>query len=419
MKIAIIGAGISGLGCAHLLHKIHDTSVFEANDRIGGHTATMDITHKGKDYGIDTGFIVFNDRTYPHFNKLLSQLRVEAQNTEMSFSVSCQKTGLEYSGSSFDTFFTQRKNFLSPKHWLLLKDILRFNKEATQAYHAGTVDKSLTLGQFLRDNDYSETFTQQYLIPMGSAIWSTSLADMMKFPAYFFIRFFHNHGLLSINNRPQWKVIKGGSKSYLEPLTQGFEDKIFCNSKIQSVTRTQDDVSIIFENGETQVFDHVVFSCHSDQALSLLGDPSYQEQSILNAIPYSENSVILHTDTTLLPKNKKAWASWNYQLAGDTESLPTLSYNMNILQGIDAEDTFVVTLNGKQDIAPEHIIGEYHYAHPQFSLKSIAAQEQWLKINGNNRAWFCGAYWRNGFHEDGFWSAIQVANALGAHWPSS
>ncbi len=419
MKIAIIGAGISGLGCAHLLHKIHDISVFEANHRIGGHTATMDIKHKGKDYSIDTGFIVFNDRTYPHFNKLLSQLRVDYQNTEMSFSVSCKKTGLEYSGSSFDTFFTQRKNFLSPKHWLLLKDILRFNKEATQAYQAGTVDKSLTLGQFLRDNGYSETFIQQYLIPMGSAIWSTSLADMMKFPAYFFIRFFHNHGLLSINNRPQWKVIKGGSKSYLEPLTQGFEDKIVCNSKIQSVTRSQDDVSIIFENGETQVFDHVVFACHSDQALSLLGDPSYQEQSILNAIPYRENSVILHTDTKLLPKNQKAWASWNYQLAGDTESLPTLSYNMNILQGIDAEDTFVVTLNGKQDIAPEHIIGEYHYAHPQFSLASISAQEQWLKINGNNRAWFCGAYWRNGFHEDGFWSAIQVANALGAHWPSS
>lgn len=417
MKIAIIGSGISGLTCAYLLNQKHDISVFESEAKIGGHTATMNVNHRGKTHDIDTGFIVFNDWTYPNFIKLMDILGVESQGTDMSFSVCCRHTGLEYGGSNLNALFAQRKNLFKPKYLRMLQDILRFNKEALSHLESNELSDSITLGQYLSANDYGDHFIHYYLIPMGSAIWSASRQCMMQFPLLFFVRFFKNHGLLSVNNRPQWRVIKGGSKRYLKPLTESFNDKIKTNTFINHVNRSElNSIEITFRDGHCETFDQVVFACHSDQALKLLNDADNNEKSILDAIPYLENDVVLHTDERLLPASKRAWSSWNYLVKEGSETLPTLSYNMNILQGLQSESTFVVTLNATEKIDPEKIISTYTYAHPQFTLEGREAQHRWGEINGVRNTWFCGAYWHNGFHEDGCSSGIRVAQALGADW---
>ncbi len=419
MKIAIIGTGISGLTCAHLLHEKHQITVFERDDRIGGHTATKHLEVDGEQYAVDTGFIVYNEKTYPNFIRLMDQLGVASKPTEMSFSVTHEGSGIEYGGSNIPALFAQRKNWFSPRHWLMLKEIFRFNREAIADFEQGTLQDGLSLGEYLDNNNYSQHFRSHYLIPMGSAIWSTSLKDMMEMPALFFVRFFKNHGLLQIKDRPQWRVLVGGSNSYLQPLTTGFKDSIRLNSKIKSVTRTDGDAVITFEDGLTESFDQVVFACHSNQALALLADPTADEQQVLGDIPYADNDVVLHTDTSLLPEKHAAWSSWNYRVAGDVNDPPVLNYNMNILQGIDSQHTFVVTLNATDRIDPQKILGRFNYAHPQFNLKTIEAQNRWNLISGVNRYWFCGAYWRNGFHEDGCVSGIKVAKGLGADWELS
>ncbi len=312
--IAIIGSGISGLTCAYLLDKKHNVTVFEKNDYIGGHTATKDIVFNNKSYAIDTGFIVCNNRTYPNFLKLLKLLKVDLQPTEMSFSVLNKQTNLEYNGNTLNSLFAQRSNILSLKFWGLVKDIIKFNKHCKAAYISDNMTKEDTLGDFLKLNNFSDYFKQNYILPMGAAIWSTSLSEMEEFPLHFFIRFFYNHGLLNITNRPQWYVIPGGSREYIEPLTASFSDKIELNSHIKHVIRHINQVEIVFENDTTRLFDDVVFACHSDQALALLKDPSANEIDILGSIPYTSNEVVLHTDTNLLPKRKLAWASWNYLL---------------------------------------------------------------------------------------------------------
>lgn len=413
MKIAIIGSGISGLTAAYLLNRKHDIEVFEKDSRLGGHTATIDIELEGKRYAIDTGFIVYNDWTYPNFIKLLDQLGVERQETAMGFSVSCQKTGLEYSGGSPNALFAQRKNLLSPSFWRMLRDIVRFNKEAERDLHEKTIDAEMTLGEYLSQNNYSDAFSQYYLIPMGAAIWSASLAAMKAFPVQFFVRFFYNHGLLNIFNRPQWRVIKGGSRSYIDPLVNTYRDKISLGVDIVSVKREQSGVRILLQDGSSKTFDHVVFACHSDQALKLLEDPSDEEQSILGNIQYQENQVVLHYDDTILPKRRSTWSSWNYRLDGTEESLPVLTYNMNILQGLEDQKVFCVTLNEDTHIDPQKILGRFQYAHPQFSKAATLAQARWSEINGVNNSWFCGAYWANGFHEDGVVSALRVAEQFG------
>lgn len=414
MKIAIIGSGISGLTAAYYLHKEHDICVYEADSRLGGHTATKHIQLDGRDYLIDTGFIVFNDWTYPNFIKLLKELGVESQPTDMGFSVFNPRTKFEYAGTNLKTLFAQKRNFFSLSHWQMLRDIVRFNKEALLDLDAGKLETNESLGHYLTRKRYSQAFIQRYLIPMGSAIWSATQGTMLDFPLEFFIRFFKNHGLLNIVNRPQWRVIKGGSKAYIAPLIKDFKDKIKLNSPVTRITRNATGITLEVK-GETEHFDQVIIACHSDQALNLLAEPSAEEQKILGAIAYQNNSVILHTDTSLLPTRKSTWSSWNYLLQdsdASAQQAPILTYSMNILQSIASSTEFCVTLNAKQKIDPKKILGEYEYAHPVFSADVIQAQAAWPLINGVNRTWFCGAYWFNGFHEDGVNSALRIVNAL-------
>ena len=416
MKIAIIGSGISGLTSAYLLQQQHDVTVFESAERIGGHTATVQVEEAGGTRAIDTGFIVFNDWTYPNFIRLMDELGVKSKATEMSFSVSCQRSGLEYGGNNLNTLFAQRRNLLNFSFIGMLKDILRFNKEAILDLESGQLKEGVTLGEYLKEKGYGSRFASHYLIPMGSAIWSSTLDEMMEFPLVFFVRFFKNHGLLSVNDRPQWRVIEGGSSAYLQPLVEKFKDRIQLGADIAKVHRAEDEVVIHFADGSTQVFDQVVFACHSDEALALLAAPSPDEQAVLGAIPYRNNDVVLHTDTRLLPKKKLAWSSWNYHLGEDRTKPATLSYNMNILQHFSSDTTYVVTLNQTDMIAEDKIVGRFQYSHPTFTLEGIKAQDRWSDINGVNKTWFCGAYWRNGFHEDGCWSGVRVANGLGISW---
>lgn len=330
-RIAIIGSGISGLSAGFLLHKLHDVTLFEAAPTLGGHTATVDVSLAGRNYAIDTGFIVFNDRTYPHFLKLLARIGVERQPAEMSFSVKSPE-GLEYNGHNLDTLFAQRSNLLSPRFYRFVGEILRFNRDArawlADAQLEGNSDQ-LTLGDFLLAGDFSDYFARHYILPMGAAIWSSTLADMRAFPLGFFLRFFANHGLLDVANRPQWYVIPGGSREYIGPLTAGWQQQIRLACPVQGIRRVADGVVIQSSYGE-ESFDEVILACHSDQALALLQDASSGEQAILGDMTYQANDVWLHTDAGCLPIRKKAWASWNYQLDSNDEARPLVSYNMNI-----------------------------------------------------------------------------------------
>ncbi|WP_281556337.1 FAD-dependent oxidoreductase [Thalassomonas sp. RHCl1] len=411
--IAIIGSGISGLTCAYLLSKKHQVSVFEKAAVIGGHTATVDISLAGRDYAIDTGFIVFNNKTYPNFLALLDEIGVEKQETEMSFSVKNPESGLEYNGHNLDTLFAQRRNLVRPVFWQLIREILRFNKLCKAHYQAQNFNQKDTLGLFLKAYGFSRFFTEHYILPMGAAIWSSSLEKMEEFPLLFFVRFFYHHGLLNISDRPQWYVIPKGSRSYLAPLCRPFADNIYVNAGICGITRQHGRVQVNFADGRQQEFDDVVLACHSDQAMALLSDASDAEKAVLGAIAYSANQVVLHTDISLLPKRKKAWASWNYQLTGDLSQPACVTYNMNILQGITSEQTFCVTLNQSQLIDKSKILKEFVYHHPVFTLAALKAQQQRLSICGKGQSHFAGAYWYNGFHEDGVRSALDVAARFG------
>jgi predicted NAD/FAD-binding protein len=412
MKIAIIGSGIAGLTSAYLLNRNHAITVFEAGDWIGGHTHTVDVQVDGQPYAVDTGFIVFNNWTYPNFIRLLSQLGVGFKDTEMSFSVSDPVSGVEYNGNNLNSLFAQRSNLLSPKFWGMVRDILRFNREALHDLNQKRIASDMTLGDYLKSNAYSERFIQHYIVPMGAAIWSMSLNDMLGFPLQFFVRFFKNHGLLSVSDRPQWCVIEGGSSSYIAPLTETFKQHIRLNCPVTRVERDAEGVTLHSAAGAER-FDKVIFACHSDQALALLAEPSRIEKEILGALPYADNDVVLHTDTRLLPKRPLAWASWNYRLGGPADQPAAVTYDMNILQGIVSDTTFCVSLNQTLAIDPSKILARYTYAHPQYSLAGSAAQARWEELLGANHSYFCGAYWANGFHEDGVVSALRVAREFG------
>ncbi|SFC31217.1 Predicted NAD/FAD-binding protein [Marinospirillum celere] len=418
--IAVIGSGIAGMTAAHLLSRRYQVTLFEAEERLGGHTATRDVQVEGRQLAVDTGFIVFNDWTYPNFIRLLDQLGVPSQPTEMSFSVSCELSGLEYNGHNLNTLFAQRRNLISPRFLGMIRDILRFNKEAPQELEAGFLGTSETLGAYLDRKGYSQAFMQDYLVPMGAAIWSSGLTAMREFPVLFFVRFFKNHGLLSVKNRPQWRVLQGGSRSYIEPLVKPFAEQLRLASPVEAIYREGDRVKLVSRWGD-EYFDEVVLACHSDQALQLLKDATTTEARLLQAIPYQANDVILHTDSSLLPRNQRAWASWNYrrrdparlQPGQDDSTLVSLTYYMNRLQGLDVRTPISVTLNDSPAIDPDKVLGRYRFDHPVFTLEGMAAQQELRKVNGHQHTWFCGAWCRNGFHEDGVASALAVTEKLG------
>ena len=346
-SIAIIGTGISGLTCAHHLAPNHDLTIFEAEDYIGGHTHTVMVEKKGEVSDIDTGFIVFNDHTYPEFIKMMDSIGVEYQPTEMSFSVRNDTINLEYNGNTINSLFAQRRNIIRPKFLAMVRDIVRFNKDVRRA--AG--NETMTIGDFLESQNYGSLFKDNYLLPMISAIWSMGLESCKDFPLQFFVRFFDNHGLLNIVNRPQWYSIVGGSSSYIEPLTAPFKNSIQCNTPVVRVERNEDSVHVVTGSG-THSFDLVIFACHGNQALSLLDSPTRREETILGKFHTSDNSVVLHTDTSFLPKRPLGWASWNYNMVDSAKEQTTLTYNMNILQRLSKEHTYLVTLN--QEIAKEN-----------------------------------------------------------------
>ncbi len=407
MKIAIIGTGISGNVLGYHLHKEHEVTVFEANDYIGGHTHTHDISLHGRDYKIDTGFIVFNYQTYPRFIELLDLLNVDVQKSNMSFSVKCALSGLEYNGNNLNSLFAQRSNLFKPSFYRMISNILSFNKECLSLLET---DSTISLGDYLNNNGYSQQFIDFYIVPMGSAIWSSSYEQMMAFPAQFFIRFFRNHGLLNVNDRPDWYVIKNGSNAYVDKLINGFKDTIRLGSPVRKVKRLPQHVEITTDDVTAEKFDFVFFACHSDQALAMLDRPDNLENDILSSFPFQDNEVILHTDTHLLPKRKLAWGAWNYHRTGNLVNPVALTYDMNILQGIQSEDTFCVTLNNTAAIDESKILKRLNYAHPLFTQQSIHSQARHSDLNGNNRCFYAGAYWRYGFHEDGVVSALNTLN---------
>lgn len=405
MKIAIIGSGIAGNTIAYHLNKQHDVTVFEAESHIGGHTHTHHIQHEGNEYNVDTGFIVFNDRTYPNFIALINELKVAWQPSEMSFSVQCEKTGLEYNGTNLNSLFAQRRNLFKPSFHQMIRDILRYNKTSLELLTDGN---EIKLGDYLRLGHYSQQFIDHYIIPMGSAIWSTEARQMLDFPARFFVRFFHHHGMLTVNNRPQWRTITNGSASYVSALTESFKDKIRLNTPVESVRRLAASVLVKPLHGEEEKFDYIFFACHSDQALKLLSDKKANEIEILSAIPYQQNTIFLHHDVSMMPKRKLAWAAWNYHVTNPHAEQVTVTYNMNILQNLKSKEPLLVTLNHTKLINPAKVIKRLKYMHPIYTLAGAAAQARHAEISGKNRTGFAGAYWRNGFHEDGVVSALEA-----------
>jgi len=404
MRIAVIGSGIAGNVAAYRLCKEHDVTVFEASGRAGGHVHTHEVEQAGRRYAVDTGFIVFNDWTYPNFIALLEELQVPWQDSRMSFSVRDEASGLEYGGSSLDTLFAQRLNLLRPSFLGMVRDILRFNREAPALLERPGGE--FALGEYLAQGGYGRAFIERYIVPMGAAIWSTDPASMLRFPARFFVRFFSNHGMLSVDDRPVWRVIRGGSARYVEKLVAPFRDRIRLNSPVEWLRRQPDCVLVKPRTGPAERFDAAFVACHSDQALRMLADASPPEREVLAAIPYQENEAVLHTDTRLLPRRRRAWAAWNYHVDGNEGGRAALTYNMNILQGLDAPQPFLVTLNRKDAIDPAKVIRRIVYHHPLFTPAGVAAQARQRELNGARRTYYCGAYWRNGFHEDGVVSAL-------------
>ncbi|WP_203300758.1 NAD(P)/FAD-dependent oxidoreductase [Marinobacter sediminum] len=412
-RIAVIGAGVSGLTVAWQLAEKHDVQLFEAGDYAGGHTNTERVEAGGRTWPVNTGFIVFNDWTYPNFIKLMDRLGVASEVSDMSFSVDCNASGLQYNGTSLNTLFAQRKNLLNLPFLKMIREILRFNKETKEDLDSGAIDDDESLGEYLNRNGYSRYFRRFYIVPMGAAIWSAPEIVLEQFPIRFFLQFFNNHGMLSVDDRPTWRVISGGSAQYVAKMMERLGDRTHLNSPVERIQRDDSGVDVTV-GGEVHRFDQVVLACHSDQALAMLDDATEKENEILGAIGYQQNDVVLHTDSSVLPDTRRAWAAWNYYIPTHSTEPVSVTYNMNILQNFDeAPETFCVTLNRSHDIAPDKIIKRFSYAHPVFTMDAVAAQSRYDEIGNQNRTHFCGAYWFNGFHEDGVRSALRVTKAFG------
>lgn len=414
MKIAVIGTGISGLVSAWLLNKEHDLVIYEAGDYIGGHTNTRDVSDGESQHAVDTGFIVFNDWTYPNFIKIIEKLGVESQLSSMSFSVKCERSGLEYNGTSLDTLFAQRRNLLKPSFHRMIRDIVRFNGDSVKLLSKNGATDRMSLADYMEQRNYSSEFIEHYLIPIGASIWSANPKGFAEIPAKFFIQFLNNHGMLSINDRPTWRTIKGGSRKYVEKIVEGFREKIRLNTPVTNIRREGGQVIIRDGQGGEETFDRAILACHSDQALRMISDPDVAERDILGAMPYVGNKTALHTHSAVLPKTRKAWAAWNYHIPPKDRDEVAITYDMNILQSIKAKQEFCVTLNKPAEIPADRILYETRYEHPVFTLDSVNAQKRWSEIDGQNGLHFCGAYWFYGFHEDGVRSALRVCEKFGA-----
>ncbi len=413
MKVAIIGSGISGLTAAWLLAKNHDITVYEAGGHVGGHTNTVPVCLGGRTWAVDTGFIVFNRRTYPTFCTILDRLGVASRDSTMSFSVKAEVAGLEWNGTSLGAVFAQRRNLLNLRHWGMLRDILRFAAPAEQLATEPGGDEQ-TLDQFLDRLQLGEAFRQYYLWPMTSAIWSMPPRDLGRFPARFLCRFLHNHGMLRVGNRPQWRTVVGGSWSYVTAMTAGFRERIRLNTPVQRIVRESSRIVVQASDGEA-AYDRVIVASHADQALAMIEKPSEAEVSVLGALPYSPTTAVLHTDTSVMPKARQAWAAWNSAIRADQpDARACLTYDMSILQGLQAPEELLVSLGLDDRIDPAKVLRRIPYAHPAYHVGSPAAQARWAEISGADRIHFCGAYWAWGFHEDGCLSGLKAAQQLGA-----
>ena len=411
MRIAVVGAGVSGLVTAYLLCEEHAVTVFEKNDYIGGHTRTVDVASGGQNLAVDTGFIVFNEKTYPNFIRLLKCLGIPWQPSVMSFSVQCEKTGLEFSPSSLNSIFAQRQNLLRPAFYRMFWDIFRFKREAPALL--AEPNDSLTLGAYLESQRYSRFFIDNFIIPMGGAIWSSDPQKFFEFPARYFVQFFTNHGFLNVREQPQWLVVRGGSGRYVEKLIRPFRDNIRLSCPVTSIRRSDDAVHLTGPDGTPERFDHVIIAVHSDEALALLGDPNASEREILGAIPFQANQVMLHSDRSQLPARKSVWASWNYHIPAAKTDRVAVTYNMNILQNLKASEQFMVTLNRAEQVNRQKVIRDLLDHHPVYTPASLAARKRLSDINGRRRTYYCGAYWGYGFHEDGVNSALEVCKHFG------
>jgi predicted NAD/FAD-binding protein len=412
MRIAVVGTGISGMVAAHLLADAHDITVFEAGDYIGGHTHTVTVEDPTGPVAVDTGFIVYNDWTYPNFSKLLERLGVGTQRSDMSFSVRDEAADLEYKGDNLNTLFAQRSNLWRPGHYRMLYEIMRFYRQSRQLLKKGV--NGMTLGTYLRENKYSHEFVERHLIPMGAAIWSADPQQFYEFPVGYFVRFCHNHGMLNVFRRPQWRVIQGGSAQYVEKLTANYATRIRLSTPVRSIRREATHVEVTSDARGVERFDEVILATHSDQALRLLADPTPAERGVLGLMDYQRNEVVLHTDTTCLPQRRRAWSSWNYHIPeGQAATVATMTYNMNMLQTLSTQRTYCVSLNVADRLDERQILQRFVYHHPVYTSRSVHAQERHGEISGVNRTHYCGAYWGYGFHEDGVNSALAVCQHFG------
>jgi predicted NAD/FAD-binding protein len=412
MKIAVIGAGISGLTVAHLLHRTHELTVFESAAYAGGHANTIRVDTPNETHHVDTGFVVFNDRNYPNFERLLGRLRVASQPSTMTFGVSDGIGDFEYSGGSANGLFAKRAHLVTPWFHRMVLDLARFNRAARELI-AGS-RPGLSLGHWLEEQRFSRPFIERLIVPQVSAVWSADPRQMWSFPARFLVEFFDNHGMLSFLGRPRWRTIAGGAARYVERLIAPLGTRLRLRAPVEAITRAVDHVLVQPRGGEPERFDEVVIATHSDQALRLLADATDREREVLGAFAYQDNEAVLHTDVRMLPRRRRAWASWNYHLQPDPVGRTTVTYHMNRLQSLHAEREFCVTLNRSAEIDPGAVIRSISYAHPVYTPAAIAAQGRHVEISGHSRTHFCGAYWGWGFHEDGVRSGLRVAARFGA-----
>jgi len=416
MRIAVVGSGISGLASSWLLSRVHEVTLFEADDYLGGHTHTHDIELAGRRHAVDSGFIVYSPRHYPLFTRLLAELGVDSQPTTMSFSARNEASGLEYNAGSLAGLFCQRQNLLSPRFLGMVRDLLRFYREAPLLLRHPAPGP--TLGQYLQLRGFGAAFRDEHLVPMASALWSSPPRRILEFPARYLVQFMANHQMLEVSGRPVWQVVRGGSASYVRALRSRWQVSERIRCPVRMIRRGSREV-VVTHDGGSATFDHVVLACHADQALALLADPSDRERSVLGAITYQPNDVVLHTDATLLPRQRKAWGAWNALVSHDPAAACTVSYCMNLLQGIDSPEPLLVTLNGSAAIDPAKVLRRMRYHHPLYTHAAVAAQRRRAQIQGVDRTWFAGAYWGWGFHEDGLRSAVEVAEGLGARWAAA